>query len=55
MEGESSWHELILLGTAALLVVLGTLIDEVRVLLLAPGRRSGRRRGFAAWERGLCR
>ena len=31
---ESSWHELILLGTAVLLVVLGTLIDEVRVLLL---------------------
>lgn len=30
---ESSWHELILLGVSVLLVVMGTLIDEVRVLL----------------------
>ncbi len=43
---ESSWHELILLGTAVLLVVLGTLIDEVRVLLL------GRLEEWAA--QGLC-
>lgn len=30
---ESSWHELILLGVSVLLVVMGTLIDEVRTLL----------------------
>lgn len=28
---ESNWHELILLGTSLLLVVMGTVIDEIRV------------------------
>lgn len=32
---ESNWHELILLGAALLLVVMGTVIDEIRVRLFA--------------------